>query len=96
MEIAIGIQYDGTLTGVRIRQHRETPGLGDQVHQDNSPWIFGFYGHSLTGTPREGWAVKKDGGVFDQLSGATSSQRAVIRAVEHTLNYYQANRGKPV
>ncbi len=92
MELAVGIQYDGTLAGVRILQHRETPGLGDQVHQDNSPWILGFNGHSLDNTPQENWAVKTDGGIFDHISGATSSQRAVIRAVEHTLNYYNANR----
>ena len=92
MEMAIGIKYDGTVTGVRILQHRETPGLGDKVHQDNSDWISGFDGRSLADTPKEAWEVEKDGGVFDHLSGATVSQRAVIRAVEHTLNYYKANR----
>ncbi len=92
MELAVGIQYDGTLAGVRILQHRETPGLGDQVHQDNSPWILGFNGRSLANTPQENWAVKTDGGSFDHISGATSSQRALIRAVEHTLNYYAANQ----
>ena len=92
MELAIGIQYDGTLGGVRILQHRETQGLGDQVHQDNSPWILGFNGHSLTNTPEDGWAVETDGGTFDHISGATSSQRAVLRAVEQTLKYYTANR----
>ena len=92
MELAVGIRYDGTLAGVRILEHRETPGLGDQIHQDNSPWIHGFAGRSLDNTPGEGWAVENDGGLFDQVSGATSSQRAVIRAVEHTLNYYMTNR----
>lgn len=92
MELAIGIRYDGTVTGVRILQHRETPGLGDQVHQDNSSWIHGFAGRSLDNTPREGWAVESDGGDFDHISGATSSQHAIIRAVEHTLNYYTTNR----
>ena len=92
IELAVGIEYDGTLTGVRILQHRETPGLGDQIHQDNSSWILGFTGRSLINTPREGWAGKNDGGLFDHISGATSSQRAVIRAVEHTLDYYMINR----
>ncbi len=92
VEMAVGVQYDGTLGGVRILEHRETPGLGDQVHQDNSPWILGFNGRSLANTPEAGWAVTKDGGIFDHISGATSSQRAVIRAVEHTLTYYTANR----
>lgn len=92
MELAIGIRYDGALAGVRILAHRETPGLGDQVHQDNTPWILGFNGRSLGNVPRDAWAVEKDGGAFDHISGATSSQRAVIRAVEFTLNQYRANR----
>ena len=92
IEMAVGIQYDGALGGVRILEHRETPGLGDQVHQDNSPWILGFNGRSPANTPDEGWAVQKDGGIFDHISGATSSQRAVIRAVEHTLDYYMTHR----
>ena len=92
MELAVGVQYDGPLGGVRILQHRETPGLGDQVHQDNSPWILGFNGRSLSNTPGEDWAVETDGGTFDHISGATSSQRAVLRAVEQTLKYYNANR----
>lgn len=94
MELAIGIRYDGTLAGVRILQHRETPGLGDQVHQDKSPWILGFNGRSLDNTPMGLWAVEKDGGSFDHVSGATSSQRAVLRAVEHCLNYYGSNRDR--
>ena len=92
VEMAVGVQYDGTLGGVMILEHRETPGLGDQVHQDNSPWIRGFNGRSLSNPPEAGWAVEKDGGIYDHISGATSSQRAVIRAVEHTLHYYTAHR----
>lgn len=92
MELAIGVRYDGTLAGVRVLEHRETPGLGDQVHQDNTSWILGFNGRSLDNTPKDAWAVEKDGGSFDHISGATSSQRAVIRAVEFTLNQYRANR----
>ncbi len=92
MELAIGIRYDGTLAGVRILKHRETPGLGDQVHQDNSRWILSFNERSLDNTPKDAWATEKDGGDFDHISGATSSQRAVIRAAEFTLNQYRANR----
>ena len=92
IELAIGIRYDGTLAGVRILEHRETPGLGDQVHQDNTHWILGFNGRSLDNTPKDAWEIEKDGGDFDHISGATSSQRAVIRSVEYTLNQYSANR----
>ena len=96
MELAIGIRYDGTLGGVRILQHRETQGLGDQVHQDNSPWILGFNGRSLANTPEDGWAVETDGGIFDHISGATSSQRAVLRAVEPDLEILRRQPGKPL
>ena len=92
MELAIGVRYDGTLAGVRVLEHRETPGLGDQIHQDNTPWILGFNDLSLDNTPKDAWAVQKEGGSFDHISGATSSQRAVIHAVEFTLNQYRANR----
>ena len=92
MELAVGIRYDGTLTGVRVLEHRETPGLGAQVHQDNTSWVLGFNGRSLDNTPKDAWAVEKDGGDFDHISGATSSQRSMIRAVEFTLNQYRANR----
>ena len=92
MELAVGIRYDGTLAGVRVLAHRETPGLGDQVHQDNTTWLLGFNDRSLDNTPKDAWAVAKDGGDFDHLSGATSSQRAIILAVEFTLNQYRANR----
>ena len=92
MELAVGVHYDGTLAGVRVLEHRETPGLGDQVHQDHTAWILGFNGRSLDNTPKDAWAVEKDGGGFDHISGATSSQRAVIRAVEFTLNQYRARR----
>lgn len=92
IEISIGIQYDGVITGVRILRHRETRGLGDQVDQNNSDWLFGFNGRSLANTPRARWAVIKDGGDFDQLSGATISPRAVLQAVAQTLSYYETNR----
>ena len=92
MELAIGVHYDGTLAGVRVLKHRETPGLGDQVHQDNTAWLLGFNGRSPDNTPGDAWAVAKEGGAFDHISGATSSQRAVIRAVEFTLNQYRTNR----
>ena len=92
MEIGMGIKYDGSITGVRILRHRETPGLGDNISQDNSDWIFSFNGRSLANTPKGHWAAIKDGGDFDQLSGATISSRAVIKAVEYALNYYETNR----
>lgn len=92
--LTLGIGYDGTVTGVRVEQHRETPGLGDRVSQDNSDWIFGFEGKSLARPPKEDWAVEADGGAFDQLSGATISARGVTQAVARALAYHDANRSR--
>ncbi len=92
IDIAVGIKEDGVITGVRILAHRETAGLGDGIDQDKSDWISSFTGRSLDNTEKQRWAVRKDGGEFDQLSGATLSPRAVIHAVQYTLNYYALNK----
>lgn len=94
IELAVGIAYNGELTGVRVLNQRETEGLGNRIHQDQSDWIFGFDGHSLENTPAEAWGVKSDGGEFDQLSGATISPRGVIKEVRSTLDYYDLNKNK--
>jgi len=80
------------ITGVRVLGHKETEDLGDGIDQNKSDWIFSFDGRSLRNTEKALWAVKKEGGDFDQLSGATISTRAVIHAVEYTLNYYETNK----
>lgn len=88
ISLVIGIAYDGTLMGVRILQHNETAGFGDKAHQDKSDWLLGFNKQSFTGLPEEKWAVKKDGGEFDQLSGATITSRSIINIIYKTLEYY--------
>lgn len=88
----VGIRADDTLSGVRIITHRETPGLGDAIDEQRSDWVLGFDGKSLGNPPIKQWRVKKDGGVFDQLTGATITPRAIVKAVRRTLLYYQANR----
>ncbi len=90
--MVIGIAYDGTLTGVRIISHKETERLGDNIHQDKSNWILGFNDRSLENTDEKKWAVKKDGGDFDQISGATITPRTVINIVYKVLEYYSENR----
>ncbi len=92
IKLLVGIHYDGTLAGVRIISHKETPGLGDAIEADRSDWILGFNGRSLVNPDEKHWKVKKDGGVFDQFSGATITPRAVVQAVYHTLRYYQTHR----
>ncbi len=90
--LLVGIRRDGSLSGVRVVTHKETPGLGDKIDTKVSPWIFGFSGKSLTNPTTAGWAVKKDGGQFDQFAGATITPRAVVSAVYRTLEYFNAHR----
>ena len=89
--LLVGVYVDGSLAGVRVVRHAETPGLGDAVELRKSPWIRSFDGKSLQNPDGDGWAVKRDGGDFDQFTGATITPRAVVRAVYNTLLYYQRN-----
>lgn len=92
IRLLTGIGADGTILGVRVVSHRETPGLGDPIEIEKSDWILGFTNMSLRHPETSGWAVKKDGGQFDQFTGATISPRAVVRAIHNTLLYFKANQ----
>lgn len=91
IHLLIGVYRDGRLAGVRAIKHRETPGLGDVIELRKSDWVLGFDGKSLNDPERNKWAVKKDGGVFDQFTGATITPRAIVQAVKNTLIYYERN-----
>jgi electron transport complex protein RnfG len=92
IRLLIGAGHDGRLTGVRILEHRETPGLGDGIESGKSGWIEQFPGRSLVDPAPSGWKIRRDGGEFDQLTGASVTPRAVIKAVFETLQYFVANR----
>ena len=92
IRLLVGVDYDGIVTGVRVLEHRETPGLGDKIDADRTDWILQFDGHSLRDPDVEGWAIHSDGGQFDQLTGASVTPRAVIKAIRDTLIYFEANR----
>lgn len=92
IDLIVGINVDGTVAGVRVLNHRETPGLGDKVEKKKSDWVDGFMGRSLQNPTKEQWAVKRDGGVFDQFTGATITPRAVTAAVKKALEYFEANK----
>ena len=92
IKILIGIYANGKLAGVRIISHRETPGLGDDIDENKSDWIHYFTNKSLSNTSKQQWAVKKDGGIFDQFTGATITPRAVIKAVRNALLYFSENK----
>lgn len=92
IELLVGVDVSGRVTGVRVVDHHETPGLGDAIDIRKSHWVEEFRGRRLGDPPLKRWAVKKDGGVFDQFTGATITPRAVVKAVRHTLLYFQEHR----
>lgn len=91
IQLLVGILKDGSVSAVRVISHKETPGLGDAINLARSNWILGFAGQSLTNRQAADWAVKKDGGTFDQFTGATITPRAVVGAVYRALQYYAAH-----
>ena len=90
--LIVGINADGSLAGVRILSHRETPGLGDKVDLNKSDWLLNFDGKSLQQPTLKNWKVKKDGGEFDQLTGATITPRAIVKAVKKALVYFAEHK----
>lgn len=92
IKLLVGIHADGRLAGVRVASHRETPGLGDKIEKKNTDWILQFDGKSLSDPDEDGWAVAKDGGDFDQITGATVSPRAVVSAVKNALLFFDNHR----
>lgn len=92
IKLLIGIDTSMSITSVRILEHRETPGLGDLIESSKSNWLAQLDKTSLESPPRDSWRIKRDGGVFDQLTGASITPRSVIKAVKTTLLYFEANR----
>ena len=94
IRIIVGVWSNGDLAGVRVVEHKETPGLGDKIETRKSSWIENFTGKSLANTTGEQWHVRKDCGEFDQFTGATITPRAVVGAIHDALEYFQANKGQ--
>ncbi len=92
IRLIVAVRYDGTVSGVRVLSHRETPGLGDKIEIERTDWITGFDGKSLLDPAAEQWRVKRDGGVFDQFTGATVTPRAVVKGVRQTLAYFNEHK----
>jgi len=92
IKLLVGIAFDGSLTGVRVISHKETPGLGDKIDTKKADWILNFKSLSLSNPDESKWKVKKDGGEFDQFTGATITPRAVVTAVKNALLYFDAHR----
>lgn len=92
IRMIVGVNRDGTVAGVRVLAHNETPGLGDKIELKKSPWILGFEGKSLQSPKPAQWAVKKDGGDFDQFTGATITPRALVNQVKRVLAFVETNQ----
>lgn len=93
INLLLAINRDGKILGARVVSHRETPGLGDRIESRRSDWADGFRGTSLENPASDKWKVKKDGGVFDQFTGATITPRKIVKAIHTALNYVDSNSG---
>ena len=92
IKLLIAIKADGSISGVRVLAHKETPGLGDYIEIARDAWIKQFDNQSLASKTATQWQVKKDGGTFDYMAGATITPRAVVKAVHKALQYYAENK----
>ncbi|HBI11942.1 electron transport complex subunit RsxG [Franconibacter pulveris] len=89
IQLLVGADFQGKVLGTRVTEHHETPGLGDKIETRISDWITHFAGKVIQGSDDATWAVKKDGGQFDQFTGATITPRAVVNAVKRAGLYAQ-------
>jgi electron transport complex protein RnfG len=92
--LVMGVDRNGSILGVRVVTHAETPGLGDRIESGKSDWLVGFNGRSLHNPDPKGWAVKKDGGEFDQFTGATITPRRTVQAVHQGLEFFEQHRSQ--
>lgn len=92
IKLLIAIRADGSISGVRVLAHKETPGLGDYIDVARGNWIKLFNNESLAKTPAKQWQVKKDGGKFDYMVGATITPRAVVKAVLKAVEFFESNK----
>jgi len=90
----MGVASNGEVLGVRVLNHAETPGLGDKIEVERSDWVLSFNGRSLDNTSDTQWHVKKDGGQFDQFTGATITPRAVVKSVYQGLQQFNQHRSE--
>jgi electron transport complex protein RnfG len=89
IEVLAAISPDSEVIGVRVLSHKETPGLGDKIELRKNPWVLSFNGQTVASADDRSFAVKKDGGQFDQFAGATITPRAVVKAVKNAALYIQ-------
>lgn len=89
IEVMIGVRPDEVVNAIEILTHAETPGLGDKITFSGFKDLF-----KDKNLDNADWRVKKDGGEFDQFSGATISPRAVVGAVKKGLEFFREHKVK--
>lgn len=94
IRILVGMDAEGVITGTRVLAHNETPGLGDKIDMRVSDWVLGFSGKTVSDNNLADWQVKKDGGLFDQFTGATITPRAMVKAVKNSVSYYKQHKAQ--
>ena len=94
IQVLMAVDSEGKSLGVRVLKHSETPGLGDKIDVKKDPWVKSFAGKSLGDPAPDKWAVKKDGGIFDQFAGATITPRAVVKAVKGGMDFFAEHRAE--
>ncbi|MBL0711371.1 MAG: electron transport complex subunit RsxG [Colwellia sp.] len=92
IDLIVAINMDNKISGVRVLNHKETPGLGDKVELRKSDWVTSFTNKEIESDTDKRWAVAKDNGMFDQFTGATITPRAVVKSIKQTLLYFKANK----
>ncbi len=92
IELIVALNMNDTISGVRVLEHQETPGLGDNIDERKSPWILSFNDKKIPAEKDSQWHVAKDGGIFDQFTGATITPRAVVKAVKKTARYFKQHK----
>jgi Na+-translocating ferredoxin:NAD+ oxidoreductase subunit G len=92
IELLVAVDYSGSLIGVDILRHNETPGIGDTFEPHRSDWLKSLHGRSLDNTDVKQWTIGKDGGVFDQFTGASVTPRAILKSVRRALEYFATHR----
>ncbi|WP_448549229.1 electron transport complex subunit RsxG [Thalassotalea fusca] len=92
IDLIVAMTLDGTVSGVRTLKHQETPGLGDKIELRKDDWILSFADNHVESEKDMRWGVRKDGGVFDQFTGATITPRAVVNTVKRTVLYVNEHK----
>jgi electron transport complex protein RnfG len=92
IDLLVGIKANGEITSVKILEQHETPGLGDLIEENKSNWLQQFPNKNLSAENDKSWFVKRDGGQFDQITGATITPRAVVKAIKMALQYFNAHK----